>query len=100
MRTEFLDKLNQKKRIEEYQKEIKKLLEKRPNLIPFQKTIEEKLDKIGSIKTPEGRVNRAVLAYVMMSDALKDLRIGFEDYQKGVADVIMGKRKPNLKLVK
>jgi hypothetical protein len=78
----FKDRLDQNTLIEQYQAEIDRLLLESPELASFQREIEERLDKVGDLRTQEGRSNRAALMFSMLRDSFLKFRDGLEDYQK------------------
>lgn len=81
----FKERLEQNALIEQYQSEIDKLLIESPELALFQREIEERLDKVGDVRTLEGRINRAALMFSMLRDSFLKFRDGLEDYQKILA---------------
>lgn len=90
--------------IERYRQEIEKLLAEKPELAPLQRKIEDQLDKVGSVDSPEGRINRLALAFALMQESFVEFQQGLVDYQCGLADALGGEKKqvkkPTLSLVK
>ena len=100
MEDSFKNKNSQREKLEAFQLEIQKLLSERPELILFQQNLEAQLDKIGTIDTPEGRANRAALAFSLMRESFFKLREGLEEYQIGLTDALNRKTKPKLRIIK
>lgn len=100
MENYFNEKKAQSEIVEKFQKEIEVLLSERPELIPLQREIENKLDKIGKIDSPEGRSNRAALAFTLLREAFIEFKKGMADYSKALSQSTLPKKKTGLHLIK
>jgi hypothetical protein len=82
MDTRFKERIELNAVIEKYQNEIDKLLVEAPELVSFQREVEARLDKVGDVRTVEGRLNRAALAFSMLRESFIKFRDGMEEYQR------------------
>jgi hypothetical protein len=92
MDTRFKEKLELNEFIEKTQNEIDKLLLESPGLGILQREIEERLDKVGDVRTLEGRINRSALMFSLLKESFAKFRDGLEDYQKDLADNLEAKK--------
>ena len=100
MENYFNEKKAQTERVDKFQKEIEKLLIERPELIPLQREIEIKLDKIGKIDSPEGRSNRAALAFALLREAFVEFKKGMVDYSEALSHPTLPKKKIGLHIIR
>lgn len=88
----FKERIEQNALIEKYQNDIDTFLMQNPELASFQKGIEEQLDKIGDITTPEGRMNRSALMFSMLRDSFLKFSEGLDEYQKLLTQALETKK--------
>ena len=72
-------------KIKQLRKEINRLLEQKPELIPFQKQIDAELAKAGN-----NRHNRMAILENMMREKLKEMTNSLRDLQRSVLDLADG----------